>query len=64
MPSLISVHVTDGPDYKLMSRAASTIANVAADMAPGRYRWTEYNGKISDFSVTVNEKIAVLSDKT
>ena len=64
MPSLISVHVTDGPDYKLMSRAASTIANVAGDMAPGRYRWTEYNGKISDFSVTVNEKIAVLSDKT
>ena len=59
MPSLISVHVTDGPDLKVMGHTA---AQVHRDT--GRYRWTEYNGRIKDFSVTVNEKIAVLSDKS
>ena len=38
MPSLISIHITDGPDYKLMSRAASTIANVPGDMARSEER--------------------------
>ena len=59
MPSLISVHVTDGPDLKVMGASAAQLA-----AATGRYRWTEYNGRIADFSCTVNEKIAVLSDKS
>ena len=59
MPSLISLHVTDGPDHKRMVNDAASI-----DALTGRYRWTEYNGRLSDVSVTVNEKIAVLSDKS
>ena len=59
MPSLISLHVTDGPDHKRMVNNAASIAALT-----GRYRWTEYNGRIKNFSVTVNEKISVLSDKS
>ena len=28
-----------------------------------RYQWTEYFGKITDFSLTINEKLSILSDK-
>ena len=59
MPSLISLHVTDGPDHKRMVNDPASI-----NALTGRYRWTEYNGRLSDVSVTVNEKIAVLSDKS
>ena len=60
LPSLISLHVTDGPTYKKMDGA------IGGDLAWAnrRYNWTEYFGAVSDFSITINEKISVLSDKS
>ncbi len=58
MPSLISVHVTDGDDFKRISGTTD------APWALRRYHWTEYMGKIQDFSITINEKLNVLSDKS
>ena len=55
LPSLISVHVTDGAEYKTMSNTTAWAAK--------RYNWTEYFGKITDFSLTINEKLSILSDK-
>ena len=58
MPSLISVHVTDGPE---LQKLAGSITNTGqVDRA---YCWTEYFGRISDFSLTINEKLSILSDK-
>ena len=56
LPSLISLHVTDGPEYKKISYAD------AVWRARGM-QWTEYFAPVSDFSITINEKISVLSDK-
>ena len=55
LPSLISVHVTDVEAYKVMNSAAVTVAR--------KYNWVEYFGKINDFSITLNEKLSILSDK-
>ena len=57
MPSLISVHVTDGDDFK-------RITGSNAAWCARRYHWTEFFGKIQDFSITINEKLSVLSDKS
>ena len=57
MPSLISVHVTDGDDFKRISELEDAWCNRA-------YHWTEFFGKVQDFSITINEKLSVLSDKS
>ena len=54
LPSLISVHVTDAEEYKVMNTAVNTAR---------KYNWVEYFGKINDFSITLNEKLSILSDK-
>ena len=64
MPSLISIHVQDGPDYKQIAGSAANTAQVdGGNWELKRYQWTEYFGKINDLSLTVNEKISILSDK-
>ena len=55
MPSLLSLHVSDGPDTKKMP-------GTAAWAALG-YSWTEFFGKVTDLGITINEKLSVLSDK-
>ena len=57
LPSLISVHVTDGPDLKKIDRTDQT-------WRERRYQWTEFLAPVDRFSVTINEKISVLSDKS
>ena len=56
MPSLISVHVTDSDATKVLGGAAAWQA--------AAYHWTEFNGTLADFSITINEKLNVLSDKS
>ena len=56
LPSLISVHVTDGPAYKKVDPDT-------AGWRTRRYHWTEYFGKVNNFSLTINEKLSILSDK-
>jgi hypothetical protein len=57
MPSLISVHVTDGESQKKMDDGdAAWLAKLS--------NWTEFFGKIEEFSITINEKLSVLSDKS
>lgn len=64
MPSLISIHVQDGPDYKQIAGSeVNTVQVQGAAWNLGKYHWTEYFGKIDDLSLTVNEKISILSDK-
>ena len=55
MPSLLSLHVTDGPEEKKMTRTAAWAAL--------GYNWTEIFGKVTDLGITINEKLSVLSDK-
>ena len=57
LPSLITVHVTDGPDFKKIDRTDATWLG-------RRYHWTEFLAPVDRFSVTINEKISVLSDKS
>ena len=57
LPSLISVHVTDAGIYKQMNLSD------AVHGVQRFYNWTEYFGKITEFSVTINEKLSILSDK-
>jgi hypothetical protein len=55
MPSLLSLHVTDGPEHKKMTRSVA--------WAQGGYNWTEIFGRVNDLGITINEKLSVLSDK-
>ena len=57
LPSLISVHVTDRSSDKTLNGTSNVWSRKA-------YNWTEYFGKVNRFSVTLNEKLSVLSDKS
>ncbi len=57
LPSLISVHVTDASIYKQMNLFD------AVNGVQRQYNWTEYFGKVTEFSLTINEKLSILSDK-
>ena len=57
MPSLISVHVTDGESQKKMDDSDASWRGKLCN-------WTEFFGKIEEFSITINEKLSVLSDKS
>ena len=57
LPSLISVHVTDIAADKTMNGTNTAWA------AKG-YNWTEFFGPVTEFAVTLNEKLSVLSDKS
>ena len=55
LPSLISFHVVDGPEFK-------KVARTNADWRGLYYHWTEYFGTMSDFNISVNERSSILSD--
>ena len=57
MPSLISYHVKDGPAFRKIDKTDAVWS------ATG-YQWTEYFGRVTDFSLTVNERSSLLSDKS
>ena len=57
MPSLISVHVQDGAIFRKLDRTNTLWQRTG-------YQWTEYFGKISEFSLSVNERSSILSDKS
>ena len=55
LPSLISMHVTDAPAYKVLGRDGTPQAE---------YNWTEYFGTMRNFRLTANEKLSIMSDKS
>ena len=60
LPSLITVHVTDGPALKVIDGGIGG----SLPWAQAAYHWTEFFAPVNRFQITINEKISILSDKS